>query len=171
MDLRVKGQRMSLALLLVRALLYSQERFREHWTHCWSRVYTSAQPLLFVWLRKIRNVLAFPGDVVRLCCRSAVWKGVCQACLLIGRQVLSTNPGVSSQRRNETLVHGRRFLPSDAQGPPKLHMWDLAVLVLIPRTGAFLLPWPVVYVIPTVFWRAVLCLTALGLMGNSESPV
>ena len=170
MDLSVKGQRMSLALLLVRAL-YSQERFRQRRTHCWSRLYTSAQPLLFVWLRKIGSVLAFPGDVVRLCCRSAVWKGVCQACLLMGREVLSTDPGVASQRRNKTLVHGRRFLPSDAQGPPKLHMCDLAVLILIPRAGAFPLPWPVVYVIPTVFWRAVLCLTALGLMWNSESPV
>lgn len=37
-------------------------------------------------------------------CRSAVWEGVCQACLLSGRQVLNVNPGVLSQRRSKTLA-------------------------------------------------------------------
>ncbi|KAL2297176.1 hypothetical protein Nmel_016470 [Mimus melanotis] len=115
-------------------------------------------------------MLVLPGDVVGLCCRSAVWGGVCQAHLLIGRQMLSINPHVASQRKNKTLVHSRRFLHLDARGPPKMQVWDLEVLILIPRTGAFSLRWPVVLMIPTVFWRTVLCLTALGLMGNSESP-
>lgn len=84
-----------------------------------------------------------------LCCRSAVWEGVCQTCLLTGRQVLGINPHVASQNR--------------------MRMWDLVVLILIPRAGGFSLHRPVVYMIPTVFWRTVLCLTALELMGNSES--
>lgn len=37
-------------------------------------------------------------------CRSAVWEGVCQVCLLTGRQVLSVSPGLVSQGRNKTLA-------------------------------------------------------------------
>lgn len=55
------------------------------------------------------------------------------------------------------MVHSRRVLLLDAQGPPELQMWDLAVLILIPRAGTFPLPWPVVYVIPTVSWRTQSC--------------
>lgn len=55
------------------------------------------------------------------------------------------------------MVHSRRFLLLDAQGPPKLQMWDLAVLILIPRAGTLPLPWPVVCMIPTVFWRTQSC--------------
>lgn len=71
--------------------------------------------------------------------------------------VLSIIPCVASQRRNKTMVHSRRFLLLDSQGPPKLQMWDLAVLILIPRAGTFPLPWTVVYMIPTVFWRTQSC--------------
>lgn len=92
-----------------------------------------------------------------LCCRSAVWQGVCQACFLIGRQVLSINPCVASQRRNKTIIHSRRFLLLDVQGPPKLQMWNLAVIILIPRAGTFPFPWPVMCMIPTVFWRTQCC--------------
>lgn len=115
------------------------------------------------------NLQALPGDVVGLCCRSALWQGVCQACFFNGAEHYSLCCFTEEEQNHGT----QQEIPAlGCPGPSQAA--DVGFGSAHSHSQGRNIPSPMascVYDSRCVLEDSFLCLTALRLMWNIESPV